>query len=166
MLTGKNIILRTVETSDSDLLLEWENQPDHWQISGTRQPFTRSQLESFASSPPNLVKDHQERYMICLKASAEAIGCIDLFQYDALKGSAGVGVLIADPTHRKKGFADEALKILIDHSFKNLRIKRLFCSIFCDNLSSLKLFIRNRFRPSGKNTKSGIVTLELKNPKI
>jgi hypothetical protein len=48
------------------------------------------------------------------------IGSIDLFDFDHFHGRAGVGILIADPADRKKGYASAALACLVNYAFETL----------------------------------------------
>ena len=78
--------------------------------------------------------------MICLNSSDEAIGTIDLFDANFKHKRAGVGVLIADKSQRNKGFAKEALTLIVKYSKEILGFKNLYCTIHSDNKSSVKLF--------------------------
>jgi len=42
--------------------------------------------------------------------------------------------------YRRKGFAKQALKVLIKYAWKELRLKQLHTGIFSDNKASLTLF--------------------------
>ena len=68
-----------------------------------------------------------------------AIGLIDLYEYNWQKQNAGIGIVILKK-YRRKGFAKQALKALIKHGWKELRLKQLHTGIFSDNKASLALF--------------------------
>ena len=53
---------------------------------------------------------------------------------------AGVGIWIADEDERQKGYAKEALQLLIDYSFKQLQLKQIYCNISPTNKASINLF--------------------------
>ena len=82
----------------------------------------------------------------------EAIGTIDLFEFDPYNNRAGVGILIAEQHSRGKGMADAALKLLIEYCTSHLKLHSLFCNISISNTSSIKLFERNGFECTGKKT--------------
>jgi diamine N-acetyltransferase len=42
---------------------------------------------------------------------------------------AGIGILISSAEHRRKGYADEALAILIKYAFNTLNLNQIFCDI-------------------------------------
>ena len=62
---------------------------------------------------------------------------------------AGVGILIAEKSERKKGYASESLEILKNYCFEVLKLKQLYCSISVKNKSSLELFQKAGFKISG-----------------
>ena len=93
-----------------------------------------------ANAKTDITIAKQYRFVIDLKGTQ--IGFIDLFDYNT--GSAGVGVIIIKD-YRNKGFAKEALNLLIDYTFLILDMKQLHASVTKDNLASIKLFISCRF---------------------
>ena len=68
-----------------------------------------------------------------------SIGLIDLFDVDFKNLKAGVGILI-NKNNRDKGYAKEALGILIEYSFKYLNLHQLYCNIIENNKPSINLF--------------------------
>lgn len=138
------VTLREVFPADADTLFEWENNPDNWQISDTQRPFLKSEIIEFVNQKQNLKSNLQQRFMICLNENA--IGCIDLFEFDVEKKRAGVGVLIADKTNRNKGYAEQSIHLLIDKCRNELDIVHLFCNIFKDNMASIRLFEKCGFQ--------------------
>ena len=69
---------------------------------------------------------------------------IDLFDFNPQHKRAGVGILI-HPDFQKKGFASEALSLLISYSFSHLQLHQLFANITLDNERSLALFKKQNF---------------------
>ncbi|MDF1672896.1 MAG: GNAT family protein [Vicingaceae bacterium] len=132
------VSLREIQFTDVDLLLKWENNPDNWQISDTVAPFSRKQIEGFVNQQQSLKDNTQQRFIVCL--DGQPIGCIDLFEYDESASKAGVGVLIAQKKDRNKGYASVALNLLIDKCRNELNVVHLFCNIYKENKTSIRLF--------------------------
>jgi diamine N-acetyltransferase len=170
---GKKIILRTVLPSDADILYKWENDRSNWDVSGTKKPFTKKEIKDFIENQKDIYLDKQLRLMICTPAPRlplssiqkkrrneesenRSIGCIDLFEFD--KKKAGVGILI-DKKYRNKGYASEALSLLIQYSFYTLNLKELFCHISESNLHSMKLFKKHKFGIT--ENKKGVCLLQV-----
>jgi diamine N-acetyltransferase len=71
-----------------------------------------------------------------------------LFDFDALNGRVGIGIMIEEGS-QGKGYAQEALKVLIDYCFQILLLKQVFCNISASNERSLHLFRKMGFTEAG-----------------
>lgn len=155
MLKSGNILLRAVEPSDIDMMYIWENDPDIWRVSNTVAPFSRHILERYVNSVQDIYAEKQLRLIIEKVSSSKTrgavknqLGCVDLFDFNPLHLRAGIGILIAG-RERRKGYASEALKIVIRYAFKTLCLHQLFCHVHADNKASLQLFRKHNFSISG-----------------
>ena len=149
--SGK-IELRAIEPEDVDLLFLWENDPKNWRVSETKAPFSRHVLMEFAKSPQDIHMYKQIRFMICTEG--KAIGTIDLFDYDPVNRSVGVGILIQDDADKGKGFATEALNIISDYGKDILNLKNIFASMHASNAISVKLFEKCGYQLVGTKKKN------------
>jgi diamine N-acetyltransferase len=152
MIKGKNLVLRAPEPADIDLIFEWENDPSIWHLSNTITPYSRFTIEQYVlNAERDIFTTKQLRLMIDLIKNNEdnTIGTIDLFDFDAHHRRAGIGIFISG-NHREKGFAAEALQMLIDYCFNTLHLHQVFCNISADNEASLKLFQKHNFTIIGK----------------
>lgn len=164
-LSGKKIFLRSVLPSDADILYKWENDKSNWEVSETKKPFTKKEIKDFIANQKDIYLDKQLRLMICIspprlleRGSGGEVGCIDLFAFDEPNLKAGIGILI-DKKHRKKGYASEALLLMINYCFEILNLKELFCHISEENEASMGLFKKHKFKVVGK--KKGLCSLQL-----
>ena len=148
MLKGQHIYLRGIEISDQPFLATIENNPENWKVSGTLIPFSESSLKDYILSARDLPSDKQVRYIICNNDSDNPIGAVDLFDYDPIHKRAGVGIIIL-AEERQKGFATEALKIIIEYGFNFLNLHLIWANILQNNTQSIKLFKSNGFKLSG-----------------
>lgn len=144
-LISDNIYLRNLTPSDASNLFDWENNQENWEVSNTEKLFTREDIEVFVSQPQDINLNQQLRFMICKNESNLPIGCIDLFDYDEGK-CVGVGILIADKKSRNKGYATDALKLLIEYCRNELQVAYIFCNIFINNNPSIRLFEKCGFK--------------------
>lgn len=148
-LKGKNISLRAIEPSDIDLLYAWENDTENWNVSLTQTPFSRFVLEQYITSAHQDIYTAKQLRLIICDAEEKAIGSIDLFDFEPNHLRAGIGILIADKTDRRKGYATEALEILIQYGFEALNLHQLYCNISPDNEASILLFQKHGFQITG-----------------
>jgi diamine N-acetyltransferase len=147
---GKNLSFRAPEPGDIEKLYKWENDTAIWHISNTVTPYSKQVLEEYIlNSHQDIYTAKQLRLMIIINDSGEAAGCIDLFDFDPTNLRAGVGILIGDE-YRNKGYASEALEMLIDYAFSTLHLHQLYSSITYDNRASLKLFEKHNFSLIGR----------------
>lgn len=147
-MTGKNISLRALEPEDVDLMYKWENDPEVWHLSNTITPFSRFVLEQYLiNSHEDIFTSKQLRLMIDKKDSSsepKTIGSVDLFDFSPHHKRAGIGILIIKE-ERSRGYASEALQLMINYAFDTLDLHQLYCNISEENEQSLKLFLKHGF---------------------
>ena len=146
----EKISLRSLEPEDLELLYEWENNSIYWIISDTVTPFSKYTLKRYMeNSHKSIYETGQLRLMIDLIPEKKTIGTIDIFDFDPFHKRAGLGILIADESERRKGYASMALKCLIDYCFTTLQLHQLYCNILANNCESMDLFRKQGFVESG-----------------
>ena len=143
------ITLRCAEPEDAGQIFLWENDRDIWRVSGTHVPYTRFQIEQFLLGNNDLISNKQLRLMIDLTENGLSIGCIDIFDYDAINQRAGLGILI-DKAFRQQGYAKAALALCIDYLFKDVMLHQVYCSIDESNTESQQLFVGQGFVLCGR----------------
>lgn len=80
--------------------------------------------------------------------AAEAVGAVDLFEFDPQNLRAGVGILVAAP-YRRQGYAADALLATERYVREVLHLHQLWCGIADDNMASLRLFRRAGYMQCG-----------------
>jgi diamine N-acetyltransferase len=146
-LEGKKCFLRAVEPHDVEWLFKWENNTDIWIVSGTRQPFSKHDLQQYVKGIRDIYIDRQLRLIISTEESP--IGSIDLFDYDPDNRRAGIGILIGEADAREKGYASDALDLLIDYAFNILHLHLVYANVPSKNSASRKLFAHSGFEHCG-----------------
>lgn len=137
-LQGKQCFLRALEPHDVEHLFQWENQTEHWLVSGTKAPFSKHQLQEYLKNTRDIYADRQLRLMICTEA--QPVGCIDLFDFEPEHRRAGIGILIGEDEERGKGMAKCALNLLVEYAFEILSLHQLYANVPSNNTASHKLF--------------------------
>jgi diamine N-acetyltransferase len=149
---GKHVRLRALEPDDVELLYEWENDRRIWHLSNTTAPFSRFALEQYVlNTGQDIYASRQLRLMIDLNdpaAGYKTIGSVDLFDFEPVHMRAGVGILIQED-FRKKGYASEALDLLIKYAFEILHFHQVYANIGVDNTDSINLFKKKGFSYTG-----------------
>ena len=142
MLRGEDIVLRPLQESDLYFLESIENNKKNWQFGSERKHFNRQELFDYIANAKTDIK-LAKQYRFVIDLNSVPIGFIDLFDYTLT--SAGIGVIISKD-HRNKGFAKEALNLITHYGFNLLKLRKLYCSIVKDNVSSTKLFTSCGFK--------------------
>lgn len=148
-LSGKHINLRALESIDLEFLYQIENDESFWEVSNTQKPFSKHLLKQYLeNAQQDIYEAKQLRLMIVEKKSEKSVGMIDLFDFDPKHKRTGIGILIS-PKFEKKGYASEALQLLIDYVFTHLDLHQVYANITDDNLRSISLFKKQGFKKVG-----------------
>ena len=143
LLHGDRVILRSVDSSDIDTLLLWENANNEPLYGVFEEQYSREDVVQFIENQQrySIAETEQLRLMIC-SHEGERLGSVDLTEYDGEK--AFVSILIVGLDNRRKGFAENALQLLIDYS-ESLGLHTLYAHILPENSPSKNLFEKMGF---------------------
>lgn len=149
-LTGDTLYLRALEPEDLDFIYLLENNETMWEVSNTQTPYSRFLIRQYLENAhQDIYEAKQLRLAICIKGSFEALGLIDLFDFDPINNRAGVGIIINDVTDRNKGVGKEALQLVIQYAFTKLQLHQLYANIDLANVASTALFTNFGFKQIG-----------------
>ncbi|MFD1162488.1 GNAT family N-acetyltransferase [Hwangdonia seohaensis] len=148
-LKGKNIYLRALEPEDLEFIYAIENDESVWEISNTQTPYSRFLIKQYLEHGQKDIFEVKQLRLVVTSYNEDALGLIDLFDFDFKNKRAGVGILIKDDTDRKKGYGSEALQLLVKYSFTHLGLHQLYCNISEENETSIKLFKTQGFKEVG-----------------
>ncbi|TXK50867.1 GNAT family N-acetyltransferase [Pontibacter qinzhouensis] len=148
LLKSDHTYLRALEPVDLDFLYTLENDTRVWQVGNTLMPYSRFVLEQYLENAAlDIFTVKQLRLVICTH-NHKAVGAIDLFDFEPLHQRAGIGIVIAGP-ERGKGYAAEALQVLLEYGRQILQLHQVYCSVTADNEASLHLFQKAGFAEIG-----------------
>ena len=148
-LTNKKIKLRALEPEDLEFLYQIENNPSFWEVSHTQKPFSKFILRQYLENAHlDIYESKQLRLLIEEEPTKKQMGMIDLFDFNPQHKRAGIGILI-HPDFQNKGYASEALALLIKYAFSHLQVHQLYANITLDNSKSLSLFKKHNFKEIG-----------------
>ena len=154
---GRICRLRALEPEDLEAMYGWENDTTAWQVSGSVAPFSRHILsrlideqafDIYATRQMRLVIESREVAGAVAGGCAEAVGAVDLFEFDPQNRRAGVGIIIS-PEYRRRGLALDALQTLEAYVREVLHMHQLWCSVGANNQASLALFRRAGYAECG-----------------
>lgn len=136
------IKLRALEPTDLPYLYQWENDAAMWADSDTHNPLSQHLLREYIDSQTgDLFRDGQLRLIIekIDDDRIETVGCIDLFDLDAINRKAAIGMYVAQHA-RAGGVGSRALNLLEDYAFRILHLHQIYAIIAEDNTACIHLF--------------------------
>jgi diamine N-acetyltransferase len=148
-LKGKHIFLRALEPEDLEFIHTIENDEIFWEISSTQTPYSKILIKQYLDNAHKDIYEVKQLRLVISNYNDEALGMIDIFEFDFKNNRAGIGILIKKPENRKQGFGKEALKLLIDYCFSHLYLHQLYCNISEENEASINLFTNQGFKKVG-----------------
>jgi|TARA_B100001093_G_scaffold141940_1_gene134447 diamine N-acetyltransferase len=158
----KELFLRSIEKKDAFGVYLWELDKETQRVTQSEIKVSLENVYALIEQQTDVHNSSQLRMMICLSSNNASIGMVDLYDVDFEKGSAYVGVLIAEKQQRKKGFARQALLSIAQYAKKELKLVKLKATIQSSNEASIALFESLDYLRSGEKTlDSSIISFEL-----
>ena len=148
-LKGKRIFLRALEPDDLEFVHAIENDENIWHLSNTQTPYSKFLIKQYLEAAQKDIFEAKQLRLVISNYENEALGMIDIFDFDFLNKRAGIGILVRNEKDRGKGIGSEALQLLIRYSFTHLQLHQLYCNISENNEVSLKLFAKQGFKKIG-----------------
>lgn len=160
-LDGENIYVKFAEECDAEAILKLEvSNRDFFQaFTGLRDEsfYTYNEQVKRIKKAETLRKEDQDYFfVICLKESGEIIGEVHLFE--VVRGNiqgCWIGYFL-DKEQNGKGYMSEAVKLVVDYAFQQLKFHRIEAGVMPHNIGSIKVLLKAGFYKEGlakKNVK-------------
>lgn len=147
-LKGERIYLRALEPEDLELIYAIENDESVWEVSQTQTPYSRFLIKQYLENCHKDIYEVKQLRLVIVTNDEEAVGFVDLFDFDPKNDKVGLGILVLNQARGKK-YGREALELLIEYVFKNLYVHQIYANVLEDNHISIKLFESLGFSRSG-----------------
>ena len=143
MLVGKRIFLRPLERKDIEKVRKWRNDPavienifSYNYINDLQQ---EKWFEKYSNSP------NEVSFIIVLNEEKEDIGVIGLSNIDFKNQNAVLNTMIGEKKYWNKGYATEALNLLVHYAFNQMNLNRITSYLFAFNKASIRKNEKNGF---------------------
>ena len=148
-ISGKHIYLREVRLSDvNDRYYSWLNDPEVNQFLETRYaPRSLENIAEFVRSHDG--KSDEPFFAVCLNKDDSHIGNIKVGPVNWIHRNAAISLLIGDKGCWGKGYATEAIALIVAYSFNVLNLNKVHAGAYVQNVGSIRAFERNGFRKEG-----------------
>jgi len=146
---GNRLFLREVRQSDvNDKYYEWLNDPEINQYMETRLiPQSLENISSFVKSKDGVL--HEPFFAICLKQDMSHIGNIKLGPINWVHRNAMISLFIGAKELWGKGFATEAISLIVKYGFQTLNLNKLEAGCYKENEGSARAFEKCGFIREG-----------------
>jgi diamine N-acetyltransferase len=149
LLTYGNITLRPLETDDIELLYQWENNMEIWNVSNTKTPYSKYILAEYLKESVKDIYETKQVRLIIQNENSVPVGAVDLFDFEPYHMRAGIGILIHSAENRNHGYATDALNAIFSYALEVLGLKQLYANIAASNELSIHLFEKTGFEKTG-----------------
>jgi diamine N-acetyltransferase len=148
-LTYGKISLRPLETDDIELLYQWENNMEIWNVSNTKTPYSKYILAEYLKESAKDIYETKQLRLIIQNEESVPVGAVDLFDFEPYHMRAGIGILIHSAENRNHGYGSDALNAIFDYTVEALGLKQLYANISIKNEVSIHLFEKAGFIQTG-----------------
>lgn len=145
---GDKVVLRAINASDNEMLLEMINDPEtERMLGGSSRPLSlENQLQWFNSLKND---EHILRCIVETKESDKAIGTVILSDIDQKNGSAQIHIKLSPHGVRGKGYGTDAINAMVGYAFGELRLHSVYAEVLAYNTVSQKVFEKCSFEKDG-----------------
>jgi len=148
-INGEHIYLREVQLSDAnENYCNWLNDPGVNKFLESR--FEKWSIKKIKNFITNIKETSNNLFFAIISRDEDKhIGNIKIGPININHNCAEVGILIGDKSSWNKGYATEALKLIVDYAFTKLKIHKLTAGIYTNNIGSIKAFQKAGFKIEG-----------------
>ena len=144
ILRSERVYLRAIEPSDAEHVYGWYEHADTARLMG-ELPRSLARRRADAESATGEVGRDWFAFVICLLADDQPIGRADVFEIDRYNGSAGFGLAIGEHDLRGGGLGTEAVNVIVDFCFGQLRLERVWLVTDSVNLRAQHVYEKAGF---------------------
>jgi RimJ/RimL family protein N-acetyltransferase len=148
--SGKKIRLRAIEPEDHTFFYEWNQETETARnIDWLWFPTSRASQQEWASKE-SLKKGANDEYFFVIETlQGVPVGSINTNTVNRIDGTFRYGIGIIEQ-ERGKGYAKEAVKILLDYYFNELRYHKVNVTMYAFNKNSIRLHEQLGFVEEGR----------------
>ena len=154
-LAGKKIKIRKHKLSDANDIYKniKDKEITKWTCS-IPYPYPRNEAVRFIRRAHHGIKNRKSYdFAITLLDTGKIVGGISFRKIDWENKNAEIGYWIGKK-YWGRGLATEAVKLALKFSFENLKLHRIWAYVFEENIFSIKILKKCKFKLEGKTIKS------------
>ena len=146
-LEGERIYLSPMHPDDAEIYTKWLNDS-----AITRHLTIHNSLVSISGEKEYIEVCGKEEFNLCIvkKENDELMGNIALKDLDYKSGTCEIGIFIGEEKNLGKGYGSEAIRLLTDYAFKELRMHTIMLLVLASNLRAQKSYSKCGFVEFGR----------------
>jgi [ribosomal protein S5]-alanine N-acetyltransferase len=155
-MVGERLYLRKLRISDvNGNYYHWMNDPEVTQYLESR--FYPNSIDKLIEYVKEKIADKNNIFLaIVLKEKDQHIGNIKLDPINWIHRRGDIGIIIGEKSCWGKGYASEAIGVLVKYSFQKLNLHKLTAGCYALNSGALKAFQKKGFEIEGSLKKHSL----------
>lgn len=149
---GEKIYLSPFSLDDAEIYTQWLNNMEITDNLGISDRMTT--IENSRNWIKRVIDEKAYQFLIIDLQNDKILGKIELYKVDYIKRIGEIGVFIAEKSDRGRGFAKEAINLLLDFSFNYLNLNNIMLGVFEFNKIAIELYEKIGFKEIGRRRKS------------
>ena len=143
---GEKVYLSPMNIEDAEVLAKWLNDPKI-----TKYLSVHNSLVSLSGEKAYIEEFSKREFHLSIikKENDTVIGNIALDKLDYKNGSAELGIFIGDEENLGKGYGSEAISLLTNYGFKELRLHTIYLKVLSNNPRAIKAYEKCGFKECG-----------------
>ncbi len=151
---GRNICLRAIELADADFFFKALHDMNiQKNESDIRIPMSRKACADFVEEQASKGNDDLSPFLIIEDNNGNKVGMASPSLDDRRIGVFSCGMFIL-PEHQRKGYAQEALRIILKFYFEQLRCQKFNASVYSYNEASKEFCAKIGLVPEGQRRRT------------
>jgi RimJ/RimL family protein N-acetyltransferase len=147
---GPHIRLRAVEPSDAEVFFAWNQDSEMTRdLDWLWPPASLESVKRWAEEESRRKPANDDFFWVIQDREGQVVGCINPHHCDRRTGDFQYGVAVRRE-HQRKGYASEAILLMLRYFFEELRYQKVTVYINADNVASLRLHEGLGFQLEGR----------------
>lgn len=146
---GEKVRLRGIEPSDAEAIHRWDLDSDTVRLLDFLwPPLSGAFARAWAEEQSKKKLDEDRFHWIVQNREGEPVGTIATHACNHRNGTFSYGLVI-DRAYRRRGYAAEAIALILRYYFEELRYQKVTVNVYANNEPSIRLHERLGFQQEG-----------------
>ena len=149
LLGGEKIRLTAYRREDVVAMLQWNEDTGYRRMMDSAPATPATEDAVWKGIGADMATDKQVSFAIRPIGKTTLVGWVGLDEIEWPHRSASIGLGIGDPGSRRKGYGEEAMRLILGYGFRELNMHRIELTVFDYNEPAMKLYEKLGFTREG-----------------